>query len=378
MMATPGRLETSQDARLDHEVALRRRGYVPMTAYDAPYPRFDTLLPACRVDQVVAGEQHGRLVWSHPGASGLDPRAAVPLAIVRVADGLGPDPLDPPVDLATAARELLDGDVGAWLMRSRHRVLAHAGDVACLYEVDVDRCRCFTHPVADPLLQQAADALGDVTYARCRPRRWRHPVCTQWGMPADKPHDLAELVRCALEATFRLGGWLRRGVSGATAWGLTRYGVTVEQLQQWQAAGFSTDDVPRWWELGGPEALSERRDAGESPYRPLALPPAPEPDPSRGLGGFARWKISCHQPQRYLRMVACELCGVRDDASPCRTCSAEGRTVRFESEWAEHVELAGLGPAYASGGAETPVACADTNCRTSLALSAAGVEEMQQ
>src|SRR4051794_11213057 len=93
-----GRLKTADAERLDHELALRRLAYVPLTAYAAPYPRFSRLLPACRVDQVVTDVEHGRLIWSHPGRSGLDPRAVAPLAIVRVGDGLGPDPLDPPLD----------------------------------------------------------------------------------------------------------------------------------------------------------------------------------------------------------------------------------------------------------------------------------------
>ena len=95
-------------ARLEHELDLRQRGYVPLTSYDAPFSTYDQLLPQCQVHQTVPDvPPHGRLVWSHPGPSGLDPRAVAPLALVRVADGLGEDPVDPPLDLGQVARWLL-------------------------------------------------------------------------------------------------------------------------------------------------------------------------------------------------------------------------------------------------------------------------------
>ncbi len=122
-------LETLPDQRPVRETSLREDGFVPLTSYDAPYPRFNRTLPACRIRQVVPDLEHGRVVWSHPGRSWLGPRAIAPLAFVRVADGLGPDPLDSPVDVATAARELLDVDVSAWLLRDRYRVLVRGGPV---------------------------------------------------------------------------------------------------------------------------------------------------------------------------------------------------------------------------------------------------------
>jgi hypothetical protein len=381
VMSMPRRIETTHDGRLDHEVDLRWRGCVPLTAYDAPYPRFDGLLPACRVEQVVSDVDHGRLVWSHPGRSGVDPRAVAPLAIVRVADGLGPDPLDPPVGLAAAARELLTGDVEGWLRRPRHRALVLGRDVACLYEVDRDAGRCRTHSVDDLPLQRVADALGDPSYAHCRGRTWRRDrACTQWGAPflPNGPHNLAGLVGCALQATLRLGGWLRRGVSGTTAWDLARHGVTVDQLAEWHAAGFSTEEVALWWGLGRPVPLARRRDAGESPHHPLELPPEAPADGKRGVTAFVAWKMSCHTPDRYHALVRCSLCRAKDTESPCRTCRAEQRTVAFELEWSDHAQLAALGSAFAPGRDESPVACGHSNCRTSLATSAAAIEGTQQ
>ncbi len=93
------RLQAPGAVRHQHELALRAQGFVSLTAHDAPYTHFDTLLPSCRIEQVVPDREHGRIVWSHPGRSGLDPRAAAPLALIRVVDGIGRDALDPPMTL---------------------------------------------------------------------------------------------------------------------------------------------------------------------------------------------------------------------------------------------------------------------------------------
>jgi len=98
------RLQAPDAVRHQHELALRAQEFVPLTVHDAPYMHFDMLWPPCRIEQVVPDRGHGRIVWSHPGRSGLDPRAVAPLALIRVADGIVRDPLDPPMTLDEAVR----------------------------------------------------------------------------------------------------------------------------------------------------------------------------------------------------------------------------------------------------------------------------------
>ena len=152
--------------RLERELDLRRRGYVPLSRPDALFPAFTGLVPRCRVRQDLP-PGYSRLLWCHPGRSGVDPRAVAPLALLRVADGLGDDPLDPPLDLVGAARWLLDGDVLPWLLRPAHRLLVgHEGD-RCRVERDARTTLCFVHVVGDELLQQVAAALGDRSFRGC-------------------------------------------------------------------------------------------------------------------------------------------------------------------------------------------------------------------
>lgn len=88
-------LDANDHRRYHHELDLRDRGFVPLVAFDAVTRHLHKTLPRCRIRQVVPNKQpHGRILWSHAGPSGIDPRALAPLALVRVADGLGPAPLD--------------------------------------------------------------------------------------------------------------------------------------------------------------------------------------------------------------------------------------------------------------------------------------------
>lgn len=145
-------LSVLDDPRLERELDLRRCSYVPITRLDALLPAYKSLVPRCRVRQELR-PGYSRLLWSHPGRSGLDPRAVAPLALLRVADGLCDDPLDPPLDLVGAARWLLDGDVLPWLLRPAHRLLVgHEGD-RCLVERDSRTTLCLSHVVGDELLQ---------------------------------------------------------------------------------------------------------------------------------------------------------------------------------------------------------------------------------
>lgn len=346
MSATPlsaGRLETRDASRRAHELGLLSRGFVPLTAQDAPYTHFDTLLPGCRVTEVVTDRTHGRIVWSHPGRSGLDPRAVGPLSLVRVADGAGRHPLDPAMKLDEAARWLLDGAVEEWLIRPRHRIVVRYDDVTCVYEVDGRVGRCCTHPVQDWLLQQVAEALGDRSFAACRPRRWTEPHCRVWGRAPDSSHDRTGFARCALAGTQRLGRRYVEGHRGAEAWKLARAG---------------------------------RRTLAAVPDR-LELPEVPPAwDERRGMPGFVRWKIACHRPDTVL--ARCALCGARDDREVCRTCQGEGRTTLLPREWREYESFTEVHPSYRTGEALPAVTCGDANCRTSLALPAAGAEGMQQ
>jgi hypothetical protein len=362
-------LETPQRNRLFDEVALHQAGFVPITAYDAPYSRFDETLPSCHVQQVVPGTVHGRVVWSHPGRSGLDPRAVAPLALVRVADGIGGEPLDPPMTLADAVRWLLDGDLDGWLARPRHRVLVGRDHSTCLYELDHRSGRCLSHPLIDPPLQEIAEVFGDVSYADCCARSGNDSECTTWG--PQPVHGADDRARCALAVVHRLGLWHVEGVRGCAAWDLARQGVDVGDLAPWHDAGFTTAEVGLWWAVGGPRRCARLRSDGRWPYRHLLLPPVPgPPDHSgRGLHWYAQFQLARRGRSGELRR--CRICHARDHQSPCRTCVQEGRTTRSGDEWPDYLVYAGLHTAFVPVDPRPTVACGAQDCRTPLSLSVA-------
>jgi hypothetical protein len=374
-----GRLETSHAERLDQEIELRRQGYVPITSRDAPHPSFNRLLPACRVEQVVTDEAHGRLVWSHPGPSGLDARAIAPLALVRVADGLGGAPLDPPMTAAQAGGWLVRGDAGAWLRRRRHRVLLPGADEGnCLLESDGVAASCLTHPVSDSSLQRVADALGDWTSTLCRWRAAGRRTCGSWaGAVEGRPLDPEYMSLAALDVVFRLGDWHDAGVNGRPAWDFTRLAISPVKLPLWHAAGFSTEEASLWCALGRPKACHEMRRRGRQPVGAVDLPPVPgvADCSERGLHWYARFGMA--RKGLSAQLLTCRLCGARDVQAPCRSCQAEGRSRPYDREWDEYAIFARLGPSYGRGDLGPTAPCGEPNCRTSLALSAAGVEEKQ-
>ena len=96
-------MKLSKAERAHWELERRAEGLVPVTSYDAAMPHLRTLLPECRRVEDVEGKDHGLLIWSHPGQSGLDPRATAPLALVRIADGIGAG-LEAPMTLPEALR----------------------------------------------------------------------------------------------------------------------------------------------------------------------------------------------------------------------------------------------------------------------------------
>jgi len=221
------RLDVPDRSRLEHEIDLRQRGYVPSPRTT---PRSPPTTSCCRS----AGSSrssptsplHGRLVWSHPGPSGLDPRAVAPLALVRVADGWGDDRLDPPMDLVQACRWLLNADVAPWLQRRRHRVVLGYATAGCLVEQDEAGLRCLPHPGWAQQLQKIADCLGDVTGTTCWFREAGSVPRTAWcGAVAGRDRFGGRSLR-ALGATSGLARWSGLRVDGSLAWELARSGMT--------------------------------------------------------------------------------------------------------------------------------------------------------
>ena len=336
-------LDVTARRRYEHELDLRDRGYVPLVAFDAITRHLHSTLPACQVHQVVPNKQpHGRVVWSHAGPSGLDPRALAPLALVRVADGLGPAPLDEPLTLGQAVRWLLTQDVQAWLARPRHRALVGT----CVAE-SRSRRTCLVHPVRDPLLQDVADALGDPSLGCCRVRT---TVVERWSTARTRAYDLAALTASALGTTRRLRRWYAAGLTGSDAWELTLHNISPSDLPKWHAAGFSTAEAAAW---SGRESLAKSvrwRGMDVAPYAPLRLPLAPvegRPTQERGLHWYACWQLS--KRGRSGELAQCALCGAKDYGQPCRTCRSEGRSGALQHEWAAYTGMKQVHPAYAAG-----------------------------
>ena len=352
-------IDPPSDTRLEHEVDLRRRGYVPVTAPGALFRAYEGLLPSCSVRQVLPEPRQSRLVWSHPGRSGIDPRAVAPLAIVRVADGLGPDPLEEALTLCQAATWLLDGDVTPWLVRPRHRLVLGT----CLLERE-DHITCRTHPVADALLQQVATALGDRSLHCCRLGKGTAVTDYAWQGAVE---DLPDLLWSASWVTARLGGWYRSGVTGATAWDLARHGSRAELADEWVRAGFTLEQAALWSGCGHPQACADLRSRGHQPIGLVAPVPLPVVK-ARGLSGFDRWNYA----KRKWAFAPCPWCGASAPAGKrCRTCESTRRTTPLRStDWALYQRLDELGPAYAPPGlTATRALCGAGECQTPLALS---------
>ena len=344
--------------RVRYETDLRERGFVPLTSFDVSSPALHKALPSCAVRQVVPDQQpHGRVVWTHPGPSGLDPRAVGPLSLVRVADGLGPDPLDEPMTLGRAIRWLLTRDVTSWLTRRRHRTAFGS----CL----VDGPTCLMHPLADPVSQQVADALGDRSLDPCQVSTPLLP----WSQGRTRPYEQAIVAASALHATWRLGDWCRAGVPGHAAWDLTVHDVPLTELQRWHLTGFTTEEVALW-SRSPIEKAARMRPRDLDPYRPLELPPGgPPASKDRGLHWYAQWQLARHGRRAEIRICGC--CGARDQQDPCRTCRAEGRGAPVDREWSSYSGFAAVHPAYADVEVGRRVRCGDRKCQTPLALSAA-------
>lgn len=358
-------IDPPEATRLDHELDLRRRGYVPVSSPDALFPAYKGLLPRCSVRQVLPQPGHSRLVWSHPGRSGIDPRAVAPLAVIRVADGLGSDPLDEPLALVAASTWLLDGDVLRWLLRPEHRVLVGASGTRCLLHRDGRTTRCLTHVVENELLQDVATALGDGSMASCRLGKGASVTDYVWKGAVE---DLADLLWSALCVTGRLAGWYRHGITGTAAWDLARHGVRAELLDEWVRAGFSVQQAAAWCSHGDPETCARLRSSGQAPVVPFQPVPLPVVDPKRGLSGFDRWQYS----RRRWPFGPCALCGASAPTGKrCRTCERQDRTTLLRrADWAAYQQLEELGELYTPGHVGGPVACGATKCPTPLALSA--------
>lgn len=333
------------------ELDLRRRGFVPMTSYDATSPSLVRALPACRVRQRVDREEHGRVVWSHPGRSGLDPRAVGPLSLVRVADGLGPRPLDASMTLGQALRWLLDGDVEQWLLRPQHR----ARLVPCRYD-SVEGC--LTHPVTDPLAQEVAEALGDSSVLGCTARST--PTTDRWAGAPPKDAHLGRLAMRALGVTLRLADWYRDGVRGADAWELARHGVLQCCLDEWPG-GLSRVEVVRWCAQERPRTITRQRDQATVVDLPLVLPPPPPSGTKdRGMNGYQAWGMSRHGQGH--RILTCPTCGAKDLEQPCRTCRAAGPPAKVDREWSSFAGFAKLHEAYSAVDPGRAVACGHGTC----------------
>jgi hypothetical protein len=314
-------------------------------------PHLHKLLPKCRHVEIVLDVDHGLVVWSHPGPSGLDPRATGALALVRIADGIAGG-LDEPVSLPEALRWLLEGDITDWLLRRQHRVYASR----CLLERRAIGDACLTHPSHDPELEAVGRALGGTNGELCHVALsdppWQGPA------PAPAPAPLAKVGRAALAVTYRLAGWYAVGVTGSVAWDLARHGVQVEAADRWCKAGFSLDEIAVWAPHGSLGRCSAMRESGYSPVGPMALPaPSVKPKPgSRGITGFVLWKMSNHG--RRPATVACKLCDAPDYKSPCRTCVSERRTHRIHAgEWRSYIDFAKIHIAFVAGDPGPAVAC---------------------
>lgn len=357
-------LDANDRRRYEHELDLRDRGFVPLVAFDAITRHLHKTLPACQVRQVVPNKQpHGRIVWSHPGPSGVDPRALAPLALTRVADGLGPAPLDDPLTLGQAVRWLLTEDVERWLARPRHRALVGP----CVLQSG-RRWTCLVHPVLDPLLQDAADALGDRSMSSCR---LRGTGIEPWSRARTQAYDPADLAASALDATRRLSRWHAEGARGGDAWELSLNNFAPEDLPRWHDAGFSTAEAAAW---SGRESLTQSvrwRGMDVASYAPLSLPLAPVeglPEKERGLHWYAQWQLS--KRGRGGELVRCGVCGASDYNAPCRTCRDEGRAGLLNVEWGSYSGMSSVHRAYAKDDTGRVIPCGAENCQGSLALSA--------
>ena len=369
----PSTLIEPHHARLEHEneLDLRQRGYVPLTSYDAPFSTYDQLLPPCQVHQTVPDvPRHGRLVWSHAGSSGLDPRAVAPLVLVRVADGLGEDPLDPPLDLGQAARWLLTADINQWLTRPTHRVLAGHDERACLFELNGPDGRCLRHLEWDEQGERVARALGVKSGELCRAETWLLTPRAQWRGASPPPGhaDLATISKGALNVTRKLAGWHRLGITGSTAWELAQNGVSSLALLEWRKAGFTVEDAAVWCRHAEPATSAECRRDGVVPIARVRLAPAGVVPGGRGLDWYAKWGRARHGLPH--AVVTCQFCGAGGDQHPCHTCVAEGRTEPVPAdEWVSYKRFEALGKAYAAGDPGDPIACDDPKCLTPVSLS---------
>lgn len=360
-------IDPPEATRLEYEVDLRQRGYVPVNLRDAPFPAYGRQLPGCAVRQVLPIPRHSRLLWSHPGRSGLDPRAVAPLAIVRVADGMGPDPLDERLTLTAAAKWLLDGDITPWLTRRRHRLLLGGPEGTCLLERAGGSSVCATHHVADPLLQEVATALGDTSMKGCRSGVWGRRPAIRWEGPSDAT-PVTDLVWSAFGATRRLAGWYAAGVTGTPAWELARHGVRSELFFEWAGVGFSVEQAAQWCSRGDAEVCAGLRAAGRSPIVPVEPVPLPLVDAKRGLSGFDRWNYA----KRGWSFSPCPFCGASAPAGKrCRTCEAQDRSTPLRrTDWSGYQQLQELGAAYTVRRIAGAVPCGASKCQTPLALSA--------
>ena len=280
-----------------------------------------------------------------------------------MADGLGPAPLDEPLTLGQAVRWLLTQDVEPWLARPRHRAVVGG----CVVE-SRSRRTCLTHPVRDPLLQKAADALGDLSLSSCMLRNTR---VQRWSKARTQAYDLAGLTASALDATRRLSHWYAAGVRGSDAWELTLNNVAPSDLPEWHAAGFTTAEAAAWSGRESMARIVRWRGMDVAPYAPLRLPLAPMDGAAtqRGLAGYACWQLA--KRGRSGELVQCTLSGAKDSEQPCRTCRAEGRAGTPQHDWAAYTGLKQVHTAYADVDTGPAVPCGAENCQGSLAPSAA-------
>lgn len=350
--------------RRDLELDLRRRGFVPLDHRDAIVRWQGRLLPACAVEVRVEGPPHGKVVWSHPGLSGLDPRALGALGLVRLADGAS-GRHEPPLDVPKVLRWLLDGDVTGWLTRRQHCVALPGTDGHCLVEYTGRTSRCLCHPVGDPEAEDVARVLGDRSHENCLrqpgplPRRWE-------GAPAPtEEYDAMELSRSALAVCLRLGVLVRAGFGGALAWDLARHGRSASSYRERRQQGFSDEAIATW--LTRDDLYKSVLREGQAPPL-LPLPPLArhQPGAERGLHWYARWKTS----QRH-QLVSC-VCGAQDFTNPCRSCRLDGRQ-RGPGEWTSFA-FPSLGLDHRVPRGLKAVACGEPTCPTSLATSVASTE----
>jgi hypothetical protein len=250
---------------------------VPLLLCDAPVPGFADLLPAARV---VDG-----ICFAVPSANGLDPRAVQALAVVRashrVAAGRAGGGLRRDCEwLVGASRKAAE----RWLLRGV-RVRVHE----CLL-VSGDPRRCERHPqtqadrvVAALLDEQVFCAVGE------RPK---------WELDLRRStfQEPEPLLLAAVTVTERLQAAARDGVWGRDAW--------------LRATGRASDRVP--------SPLAER-----------------EPDRSRGLHWYGRWKRSERHGERFLDCP----CGGVDEVVPCRTCVRERRLGREFDQLSARLQL---------------------------------------